>query len=409
MKILHILSQIPEATGSGIYLQALLRHAALHGYQNYLLAGIPADYPEIKQFAKLACQDHSVIRFDQDLPFSIVGMSDVMPYPSARFCDLSTFELQLYEQCFADKLGEAVERWQPDLIHSHHLWLLTSLARQRFPEIPMLVSCHGSDLRQFLNCPHLQPAVLNGCQKIDAVCALSETQKADIRQLYGISRDRIHTVGAGYDRKIFYPPLVKSEGPLQIIYAGKLSRAKGVPWLLRALSLLAEEEFLFHLVGDSDGAEKAEILQWSERLGPRICVHGKLEQQPLADLMRQADLFVLPSFFEGLPLVLLEALACDCRLIATALPGVKELFAGINSDWVELVPLPRMATLDRPSPGGEETFVLALQTALLKQICRLKQNKQQEFPRELKGLLKKNTWAGIFVKIEQLYQQLLGK
>lgn len=408
MKILHILSQLPAATGSGIYLQALLRHAGLHGYQNYLLAGVPADFPDELQFLKLTSNDHCVVRFEQDLPFPIVGMSDVMPYPSARFCDLSATELQQYEEGFEARLVEAVVRWQPDLIHSHHLWLLTSLARRCFPDIPMLVSCHGSDLRQFVTCAHLQATVLSGCRQVDLVCALSEAQKEDIRQLYRIDSDRIHITGAGYDRKVFFPPQKKPSGPVQILYAGKLSRAKGVPWLLQALNRLAGLEFVFHLVGDSSGTEKAEILQWADRLGPRICVHGKLDQSQLAELMRQADLFVLPSFFEGLPLVLLEALACDCHLLATALPGVSELFAGIESDWLELVALPRMTSIDVPLAEDEEQFVSLLQQALQRQIGLL-QTERSACPVELQTLLEKYTWGGIFHKIEQLYRQLVSE
>lgn len=408
-KILHIISQVPAATGSGIYLQALLQHAAQHGYQNYLLAGVPADFPAETNFAALASYDHCLVRFEQDLPFPIVGMSDVMPYPSARFSDLSAEQLALYELCFKERLTEAVERWQPDLIHSHHLWLLSSLTRQLFPYIPMLVSCHGSDLRQFVNCPQLQDAVLAGCRKVDAVCALSAVQKEEIEQLYGISRDLIHTVGAGYDRKKFFPLNRQRETPLQILYAGKLSRAKGVPWLLQALNRLPDEDFIFHLVGDSDGAEKAEILQWADHLGSRICVHGKLEQQQLATLMRHADLFVLPSFFEGLPLVLLEALASGCHLLTTALPGVKELFSGIDSDWVELLELPRMATVDVPLAEDEEAFVCRLQAGLERQLKLLRQESQIGCPPPLQQLLDGYTWAGIFTRIESLYQQLIGK
>ncbi|SHJ52700.1 Glycosyltransferase involved in cell wall bisynthesis [Malonomonas rubra DSM 5091] len=408
LKILHILSQLPAATGSGVYLQALLNHAELHGYHNYLLAGVPGDYESRVQLKKLASHDYCVVQFEQDLPFPIVGMSDVMPYPSTRFSELTASDVQLYQDCFSACLEDAVKRWQPDLIHSHHLWLLTSLARQRCPQIPMLVSCHGSDLRQFVNCRHLQQEVLQGCRKVDAVCALSGPQKEDIHQLYGIDAGKIHIVGAGYDRKKFSPSTAGKSGRLQIIYAGKLSRAKGVPWLLKAL-LPLEEDFIFHLVGDSDGHEKQDILQLAEQLGQKVMIHGNLEQQELAVLMRQSDLFVLPSFFEGLPLVLLEALASGCRLVTTALPGVVELFGNLNSPWIELVNLPKMAGIDSPAQEGEEVFISALRRALQAQIRSLKKERNQSFPTEIQSLLEEYSWGGIFSKIETLYNQLLLK
>jgi glycosyltransferase involved in cell wall biosynthesis len=411
MKILHLLSQLPEATGSGIYLQAVMRQAARCGFENYLLAGVPAEYPELPKLQQLACRDASFVRFGQDLPFQIVGMSDVMPYASARFGDLSARELALYHDCFAEKLVAGVKRWQPDLIHAHHLWLLSSLARQAVPELPLLVSCHGSDLRQFHNCAHLQATVLAGCRKVDAVCALSAIQKSDIQRLYGIAADRIHLTGAGYDAERFFLPPAPGKGPVQVVYAGKLSRAKGVPWLLRALGQLAAEDFVFHLVGDSAGAEKQEILGLIGQLGSRIRVHGKLDQQRLASLLRQADLFVLPSLFEGVPLVLLEALASGCHIVTTALPGVLELLAGIDSSWIELVAMPRMASIDQPHAAEEEQFVASLRVAVQAQLAILQAGRgvRSGYPADLRQLLEGYTWEGVFPKIARLYQQLSGE
>lgn len=409
MIILHILSQIPEATGSGIYLQSLLRHTSCRGVQNYLLAGIPKDFPKQRKFHELACSDFNVVLFEQELPFPVVGMSDVMPYPSTRFCDLSHTDLSLYEACFKQKLVAAVERWKPDLIHSHHLWLLTSLSRQLFPEIPLVTSCHGSDLRQFQNCPHLQPAVLNGCRNIDAICALNQGQKLEIQHLYRIEAEKIHVVGAGYDSARFYLPEQQvNQKPIQILYAGKLSHAKGVPWLLQALKKLPADEFIFHLVGDSDGAEKQEILKLMGELDSNIQIHGKIEQEHLADLMRQSDLFVLPSFYEGLPLVLLEALACGCRIVATALPGIVELFSGVDSDWIELVEQPRMASIDVPEASEDELFIDGFASAMLTQLKHIRQQRQRSgIPDDIRDLLKNYTWEGVFQKIEQLYNRLV--
>lgn len=408
MKILHILSQIPEATGSGVYLQSTLQRASSRGFQNYLLAGIPKNFPKNTKFAKLACNGYKVVNFEQELPFPVVGMSDVMPYASTRFCDLSSTELSLYGVCFKEKLVEAVECWKPDLIHSHHLWLLTSLARQIFPDIPLVTSCHGSDLRQFQNCPNLQPAVLAGCRNIDAICALSQAQKEEIQQLYGIEPQTIYVVGAGYDSELFYLSQPKVDTtPVQILYAGKLSRAKGVPWLLKALRRLPADKYIFHLVGDSEGTEKQEILALADKLGNRIRIHGKLEQEHLSNLMRKSDLFVLPSFYEGLPLVLLEALACGSRIIATALPGVVELFSGINSDWIELVELPEMASIDIPQVSENKKFIDALASALHKQLDQIQQPQQvTDTPDEIQILLQNYTWEGVFLKIEQLYNRL---
>ena len=79
-----------------------------------------------------------------DVSYQIPGMSDVMPYESTRFCDLSEEDLCEYENAFSEILRHAVSRFNPDIIHSHHLWIVSSVARRLFPDIPLVTrSRHG--------------------------------------------------------------------------------------------------------------------------------------------------------------------------------------------------------------------------------------------------------------------------
>ena len=410
MKILHILSQIPSFTGSGIYLQATMRHAHQQGYANFLLAGVPADFEFSAHCGALACSAAELIRFGHDIDMQIVGMSDVMPYPSARFCDLDADALLEYEACFDRHLQQAVARWQPDLIHSHHLWLLTSVARQRFPAIPMVASCHGSDLRQFHCCNHLRQQVMLGCSKVSAVCALSLEQKQQIINSYEIPAEKIHIVGAGYDSRIFNPPEPgsKDRATIHMVYAGKLSNAKGVPWLLRALDAMPEQDWHFHLVGDSSGEEKQEILALAHQLGSRITRHGRIEPAQLARLLKSSHLFVLPSFYEGIPLVVLEALACGCRIVTTDLPGIREVFSGHDCAWVQRIDLPEMKGIDHPHPDAEAGFIQQLQDTLSAQMSAIRAQPSAHPPERVLRLLRQYEWSSTFSRIEQVYQDLLS-
>ena len=78
MKILHVLSQRPDPTGSGIYVQAMIREATSCGYDNYLVAGVDADgchkIDGIAQGTSMFVKFHTA-----DIPCHIPGMSDVMP------------------------------------------------------------------------------------------------------------------------------------------------------------------------------------------------------------------------------------------------------------------------------------------------------------------------------------------
>ncbi|MEE4608153.1 MAG: glycosyltransferase family 4 protein [Desulfobacteraceae bacterium] len=401
MRILHLLSQRPEATGSGIYVRAMIAAAAAKGHENFLLGGIPGDTrPEVPELPPDHCR---FVRFaGADLAFEVVGMSDAMPYDSCRFIDLTDDQIRAYHAAFESSLQEAVAAFRPDLIHSHHLWLLTALARRLFPDLPLLTSCHGTDLRQFRHCHHLRPAVAAACRRLDAVLALSAVQRIEIAELYGIPQDRIHVVGAGYDPARFYPVPKPPPAPVRIVYAGKLSRTKGVAWLLRALKQIEDLPWQLELVGGGKGPEKEEVLDLAEDQGHRVTVAGLIDQAALAERMRRAHIFALPSFFEGLPLVLLEALACGCRLVVTDLPGVQELFAALADPALRLVPLPPLAGVDTPTASGGQDFQDRLAAALGDQVRAAAQQPDLDLS-PFQSLLERYTWDGVFQRVAAVY------
>ena len=406
MKILHLLSQRPDSTGSGIYVQAMIREAANQGIDNYLVAGLCSS----------GCNENVCITSDRslflnfhnaDVSFPIPGMSDVMPYDSSRFCDLSEENLNEYETAFSMLLKRAVELFKPDLIHSHHLWIVSSLTRRLFPHIPLVTTCHGSDLRQFQNCKHLQGKVLRGCRKIDFVMALSQAQKDEIVRLYDIAADKIIVIGAGYNDTFFYPTQKPDPDPVQLVYAGKLSNAKGVPWFLRALASIRFPEWQLHLVGSGSGEEKEYCLRLTEKLGTKVIVHGALPQESLAKILRQSHILVLPSFFEGLPLVILEGLASGCRIVATDLPGVKELIGNTDTDFINLVPTPRLHFIDQPYSEDEMLFEQQLGEALKQQIDAAVSSAKIDLS-PIQDTLDAYTWTGIFNKVKQVYMKCLS-
>jgi glycosyltransferase involved in cell wall biosynthesis len=407
VRILHALSQRPEATGSGIYVRAMVREAFRAGHENFLLAGIPSgDQPQLDCLTGDQC---SFIHFETgSLPFPVVGMSDVMPYPSRRFSDLTAADMERYEKCFADRLERVVKDFQPDLIHSHHLWLLTSLIKRSFPKNPVVTTCHGSDLRQFQKCRDLQPRVQSGCAHLDGIIALSQAQKQEIIRLYGFSADQVSVVGVGYNQSIFYPEPKPVPPPVEMVYAGKLSRAKGVPWMLRALSGITESSWILHLIGGGDGPEKEESLALAKNLGGRVRVHGPLPQEKLAEIFRHSHLLILPSFYEGLALVLLEALACDCRLVSTNFPGLEEVLGELPQTYCRLVDLPRLKSLDTPFPEDEASFEIRLGAAIRDQIKAVQQEPKMD-PDLLTPILEEYSWTRVFQRVEQVYFQALNR
>lgn len=404
IRVLHALSQRPDSTGSGIYIKAVMAEAHRHGYQNHLLAGLPCDEDE-NSLGLDACTA-SFVRFGGgDIDHAIVGMSDVMPYPSETFRALDPTRIARYKDCFARSLQSARDAFRPDLVHSHHLWIMSSAAREVFADRPLVVSSHGSDLRQFRNCPQLRDIVLPRCREIDAVLALGPGQRTEIHELYGIPLEKIHVTGAGFDRNMFRPGPRPDPDPIRIAYAGKLSRAKGVPWLLRALKNLAWPWHL-DLVGSGSGPELETCLALARELGNRVTAHGAVAQRRLAEILGRSHVFVLPSFFEGLPLVLMEALSSGCHVVSTALPGVLELFAAGTDDIVTLVDLPAMRTIDEPKPEAESGFVHDLARALDRARHKVLAP-GHDLGTAAEAVLAPRTWAGVFAGVDRMYKEVL--
>jgi glycosyltransferase involved in cell wall biosynthesis len=405
MKILHLISQHPESTGSGFYLQNIIRQAAAAGHRNFLIAGVTGErIPSIPGIDREHCH---FVRFGEGrLNFAVPGMSNVMPYSSSRFDMLTPEQVAIYEKVFAEAISRAAQEFSPDILHSHHLWLVSSVARRILPDIPMVTSCHSTDLRQFVQCPHLRERVGPSCLKIDRVLALSHDQAEQIHQMYRIAGERIDVVGGGYDKELFALGAKPQAPPVHLLYAGKLSLAKGVDWLLRTFIGLEDPRLHLHLVGSGSGQEAELCLQLAQEAGDRVTIHGRINQQALARLMELSHIFVLPSFYEGLPLVLLEALAAGCRIIASDLPGCRELLATAGPDLVYFVRLPALSTIDQPDPKDWDVLQIRLSAAIDDMADRVRFAPSPASAKITK-ITSAFSWQAVFARIVASYEKAL--
>ncbi len=411
LKVLHLLSQQPAKTGSGVALLAMIDQAARAGRRQRAVIGLPGEEP-MPDIPPLDPGHVVAVRFDRPrLPFAVPGMSDIMPYASTRFSTFTPEMLESYLQAFAAALTEAVAGFEPDLIQSHHLWLLTALARVLFPRTPLCVYSHGTELRQLENATHLSPFVLPACSAVDRVFALHADNRARINKAYGIPKGRIRVIGAGFREDLFRPDPVcspaESRAEILIAYAGKISSPKGVPWLIEAFMQLEppDGKRLKLLLAGSSGDAEAERIRELAAGSDRISFLGALSQAKLAEILSHTDIFVLPSFFEGLPLVVIESLACGCRVVMTDLPGLDSWMpAGLcENGHVERVALPRLDGPDTPVAEDLPRFVAELAAALTRQVKRtLECGRTPEADCRLEPL----TWEGVYTRIEAEWNDL---
>lgn len=407
LRILHVLGQRPEMTGSGIYVEALIRESQKHGIACCRIAGVPAGSLDSSAVRPSVNGDY-VFFESETLDFPVVGMSDVMPYRSSRFSELKGRRLTAYKKEFIRVLEKTVRRFRPDILHTNHLFLLSALVRQRFPNLSMVTTCHGTDLRQIELCPHLRRFVQRYCRRIDKIIALSADQKADVQQVYGIPANTIAVIGGGYDDTLFNRGPKRAAGTVQLLYAGKLNRSKGVPWLLRSLMTITDRNWHLHLAGSGSGPEYGECIDLARELGTRVTLHGYVSHRRLAELLKLAHVQVLPSFFEGLPLVLFEGLASGCRVIATELSGFREIFGKARRDTVHLIPLPPLETIDRPYQKDEPRLIDSLSDSLQEMLSTVKRSPDVDDPQTDK-IATDYTWSRVFERTLSVYEAVVRK
>ncbi len=376
MRILSITAQKPNSTGSGVFLTELVKELAAKGHEQAVVAGVyKEDKTEVPENTKV----YPVIFKSEELPFPIAGMSDEMPYESTRYCDMTEEMAGQFANAFLTKIRQAVKEFQPDLILSHHLYLLTALVRENFSELPVYGFCHNTDLRQLQKNVLKQEYIKAQIAKLNRIFALHEEQKTQICQMFHVTAEQVEVSGMGYNSHIFRDLHIrKFPGKTKIVFAGKISEKKGVESLIRSLAYLpyeADKLEVYLAGGAGNETEYARICRLAEKAPYPVHFLGKLEQMELAKVYNTCDIFALPSFSEGLPLTVIEALACGDRVVMSDLPGIREWLdtyaPGADIRYVEL---PRMNRVDEAVreelPAYEKRIAESLQESVEEKCTR---------------------------------------
>jgi glycosyltransferase involved in cell wall biosynthesis len=403
-RVLHVLSQRPGRTGSGVTLDAFVRGATNSGWDQHVVVGTPANesVPEVGGLP--AERIHPLVFETGELDFPLPGMSDVMPYASSRFSSLTSAQLETYRTTWKKHLTEVIALTKPDLIHSHHLWIVSSLIKEIAPNIPVVTSCHATGLRQLELCPHLAEDVQIGCKKLDRIVSLQNGHISVIHNIFDVPTSHIKVVGGGFNANVFHNRGRGIPAGKQIVYAGKLSQSKGLPWLLEAFARISDKQndVTLHIAGSGVGPEADALRERMSELSPAVVAHGQIDQPTLAELMRQSAVFVLPSLYEGLALVVVEAAACGCRIVSTELTGVMDQFAKPLAEAIDLVAMPEMQSVDVPLPDERPAFVDRLETALNSALAK-------PAIESVENLIGQFTWNAVFSRVETVWNELLGE
>lgn len=218
-----------------------------------------------------------------------------------------------------------------DLIHAH--WIiphaLTALL-SRFlsgKSMPILCTAHGSDLYKF-NHPFFNRLKKILLQKTDHLTVVSKGMQDYCQQQLNIKTDKISIIPMGTDFELFSqnPAIPKDVNTL--VYIGRLIESKGVHILIKALSEVIKTipTVKLQLVGDGPYKEQLIDLSRSLQLQQNIVFHGPKHQAELPDILSTASIAVVPALQpEGFGLSMVEAMGCECAVIASDSPAAREI------------------------------------------------------------------------------------
>lgn len=163
----------------------------------------------------------------------------------------------------------------------------------------------------------------------DAVACISDFTRSQLMRFSDPADwDKLGVVHMSVDADRFVPTeRAGRTGPLRILDVGRLVPEKGAPVLLDAVTRLAAAgvEVELRLVGSGDLADSLGRAVAERGLGDRVELVGPVGQDEILAQYHWADVFCLPSFAEGLPVVLMEAMATGLPVVTTAINGIPEL------------------------------------------------------------------------------------
>lgn len=278
-----------------------------------------------------------------------------------------------------------------DLIHAN--WTLSGICAwlgQGLHKKPFVVTVHGSDVNQGVQIPLARLLTRMSLCASSGVMCVSQSLEEIVLSL-GIRYSKVQVVPCGVDTSKFLISNKKRQPFL--LFVGALTENKGVRSLLEAFPRVLQYIPEFRLVLIGDGPLRGEFQNLTHSLGltDKVDFLGNVPQVQVSEWMQHARLLVLPSFAEGLPVVLLEALASGTPCVGTNVGGIPDV---ITEEVGLLVP-----------PANP----FALGNAIL-QILRLEESEYYQMSQRARcRALEVFDWQVVASKIVSVYTQAMSR
>src|SRR5690349_18060602 len=272
-----------------------------------------------------------------------------------------------------------------DIVHSHTWYAnFAGHTAKLLHGVPHVVTTHSLEPLRPWKAEQLGGgyALSSFCERVaienaDAVIAVSGGMKRDVLTAYpSVDPDRIKVVYNGIDTEQYQPDhgtgvidrLGIDLSRPSVVFVGRITRQKGLPYLMRACRNLPPQAQIILLAGAPDTPEiAAEVEALAVELRAARDSHGviwvqeMLPKTEVIQVLTHATVFVCPSIYEPMGIVNLEAMACETAVVATATGGIPEVVA--DGETGLLVPIEQLAD-GTGTPVHPERFVADFAAAM---------------------------------------------
>ncbi|WP_043932226.1 teichuronic acid biosynthesis protein TuaC [Bacillus sp. EB01] len=328
MKVLWITSVYPspEQPGSGVFHETQVQALARLGIEVTVICPVPRNPVVIRYMKKK-------YRVLDNMPLRYVRKGITVYRPPYTAFPGQLRWVQPDQRIAAVVLKTIIEfNIESDLIHAHFAMPSGGAARlvAQATSLPWLLTLHGSDVNVY---PHYSnsamKAFLQSVKGATHVVSVGRNLQVTAKAMSGRDSSFL-PIGVDLSRfkepKQFKLEIRKQLAlPLDkklVLFIGRLTETKGVFELAKALEELPAEVAAVY-VGDGPAYGK---LKSHPELNKRLFLIGQVENERVKDYLAASDIFVLPSYREGMPTVVIEALALKVPVICTRVGDVPELF-----------------------------------------------------------------------------------
>lgn len=331
MRILYLQAFPLWGCGSGTYAHYLATEVGKHFKVGMVV-------PDVRPI-----QNVTFFPLKMSFPVAFTGHPE---WPNCKlYTQLTNGEIITIYKDYLDSVISAVEKFQPNIIHVHHAFPLSWIARviKGIYQIPYIITVHGSELPTAQKDKRYLALTSDVLRRARRIVPNSFWTKEWLFKIFGDEfRSQVRVIPGGVDIKKFNPNLTTDDivkkynlkGKKIVLFTGKLTAYKGVKYLVKAAKKIIGAEVM--ILGE--GPERQALQQKVKDMGlTNVQFIGHLgTSNELNKFYKLASVFVAPSVWdEPLGLVILESMACKTPVVVTRKGGIPlAVKDGVNGYFV---------------------------------------------------------------------------